>query len=229
MSGELVPGRLLQRQDRFVALVQVGGKEGRAHVPNSGRMKELLYPGAPVMLRKAGKEGRKTGYDLLFAFDGSTPVAIDSQLPNRLLARALEEGGIPELGGYTRVKREPARGRSRFDLALTREGTPPCLVEIKSVNLVTEGTALFPDAPTTRGQRHLEELAQARQEGFRSVLYFLVMREDAREVRPHDAMDPLFGQALRRASRAGVEIMARACRLDRFLVKIGDPLAVKLD
>lgn len=225
---KLVPARMLERKNRFVALVEVDGEEKLAHIPNSGRMKELLFPGARVILREASGKGRKTPYELLFAFQEGMPVAIDSQLPNRLMSEAIKRGEIQELAGYEKVKREAAWGHSRFDLLLSNGEKPDCLVEIKSVNLVKERTAFFPDAPTTRGRRHLENLGQAAQEGFRTAAFFLVMREDADRVCPNDSMDPEFGQALRWAVEQGMEVMARTCRLRGFKVEVGEPVPVIL-
>lgn len=226
---KLVPARMLERKNRFVALVEVDGEEKLAHIPNSGRMKELLFPGARVILREVSGKGRKTPYELLFAFQGGMPVAIDSQLPNRLMSEAIKRGEIQELVGYEKVKREVAWGHSRFDLLLKNGQRPDCLVEIKSVNLVKSRTAFFPDAPTTRGRRHLEDLGQAVQEGFRTAAFFLVMREDADRVCPNDSMDPEFGQALRWAVEQGMEVMARTCRLRGFQVEVGEPIPVILE
>ncbi len=227
-NGKLVPARMLERKNRFVALVEVDGRENLAHIPNSGRMKELLFPGAQVVLREAGGKGRKTPYELLFAFQNGKPVAIDSQLPNRLMAEAIKRGEIQELAGYEKVQREASWGHSRFDLLLKNGEKPDCLVEIKSVNLVKGETAFFPDAPTIRGRRHLEDLGRAAQEGFRTAAFFLVMREDAHMVCPNDSLDPEFGQALRWAVEQGMEVMARSCRLRGFQVQVGDPLPVCL-
>ncbi len=226
---KLIHARMLQRKNRFVALVEVEGQERLAHIPNSGRMKELLFPGAMVVLEEALGKGRKTPYELLFAFQGGELVAIDSQLPNRLMSEAIKRGEIQELGGYKEVHREVSWGHSRFDLLLKDGEKPDCLVEIKSVNLVQDSTALFPDAPTTRGRRHLEDLGRAAQQGFRAVAFFLVMRQDAEEVRPNDLLDPEFGQALRWAVEQGMEVMARSCVLRNFQVEVGDPLPVCLE
>jgi len=227
-KGEFKTTRLVKRLNRFVALIEVENKEELAHIPNSGRMGELLYPGAQVIVKRADNKERKTGYDLLFAFDNGNMVAIDSRLPNDLLAEGLQGGMLPELGGYRHVKREPGWGNSRFDLLLQEDGREDCLVEIKSVNLVKEGTALFPDAPTLRGRRHLDELARAAGEGIRPAVFFLVMREDSYRVCPNDSLDPLFGKALRSAKEKGVEVLARGCRLKGYRVEIDKPLPVIL-
>jgi len=220
----LITARLIKRLNRFAALVEVEGKEEMAHIPNSGRMKDLLYPDARVIIKKAGGKGRKTPYDLLFAFHGEYTVSIDSRLPNYLLEEAIKKGKIPELSGYQQINREASWGTSRFDLILRGKDRKDCLIEIKSVNLVREGVALFPDAPTTRGRRHLEELGEAYQKGFRAVTFFLIMREDAVVFSPHDEMDPPFGRALRESLSRGMEIMVRSCRFSGYRVEVGDSL-----
>ena len=227
-KGEFKTTRLVKRLNRFVALIEVENKEELAHIPNSGRMGELLYPGAQVIVKRVDNKERKTGYDLLFAFDNDSMVAIDSRLPNGLLAEGLQKGMLPELGAYRNIKREPKWGNSRFDLLLQEDGRKDCLVEIKSVNLAKEGVALFPDAPTLRGRRHLDELARASEEGIRSVVFFVVMREDCNHVRPNDSLDPFFGKALRLAREKGVEVMARVCRLKGYGVELGSPVTVVL-
>ena len=166
-----------QRINRFIALVtDFLGQEMRVHVPNSGRMKDLLIPGADVLVSKSFKEGRKTLGDLVMVKENKGGwVCIDARLPGKLLSLDLEreEPVNASLQGWKVLKREPSYGKGRFDLLL-KQGNQFCLVEAKSVTLVKRGTALFPDAPTLRGKRHTEELAIACREGYRAAVIFVV-------------------------------------------------------
>ncbi|NLL57188.1 MAG: DNA/RNA nuclease SfsA [Firmicutes bacterium] len=221
-----------QRINRFVALVTDSlGHEMRVHVPNSGRMKELLVPGADVLVSKAFKEGRKTLGDLVIVKEKKGGwVCIDARLPGKLLALDLErEDPVnTSLQGWKVLKREPSYGKGRFDLLL-KQGNQFCLVEAKSVTLVKKGTALFPDAPTLRGKRHMEELAKAYSEGYRAAVIFVVQREDAFSFRPNDEMDPTFGKALRQAVFQGVEVQAFSCQVSPHGVMLRNVLPVFLD
>jgi sugar fermentation stimulation protein A len=205
-----------------------------AHLPNSGRLTELLVPGRRVLLQECiGAAGRrpvrKTQYDLsLVALDGRW-VSVDARLPNGLVAEALAERRMEPLLDYSSIRREVAFGRSRFDFLLEAPQRRPCLVEVKSVTLVLDGLGCFPDAVTQRGRRHLLELAAARREGHRAVVLFVVQRDDAVGMRPHDESDPDFGQALRSAAAEGVEIYAYACQVEPHAVEITRPLPVYLD
>jgi len=229
IDGHLVEGRFLSRDNRFLVTVEVEGREVWAHLPNSGRLGELLVAGSPAMLveRPGGK--RKTAYDLcLIQMDGRW-VSVDARLPNDLVAEALATGRIEPLEGYPSVRREVTWGSSRFDFLLESPDRPPCLVEVKSVTLVTDGLACFPDAVTLRGRRHVNELAQALEAGYRAAVLFVVQRDDATGLRPHDESDPGFGQALRQASRRGVEVYACGCQVEPGQVTIEHLLPVHLD
>lgn len=224
----LVEGVFIQRLNRFVALVEIGGIQERVHVPNSGRMKELLVMGSQVWLAPAAGKKRLTAYTLLLVKYDNLLVSVDSHLANQLLFTWLTEGLLPELAGYQSFKREVNYGASRLDffLACEREG---CFVEVKSVTLVEEGEACFPDAPTERGSRHLAELTRAASEGLRAVVVFVVQREDAESFRPNDQMDPRFGQALRQAVKAGVEAYAYTCWVGLSGVSLNKRIPVVLD
>ena len=157
-------------------------------------------------------------------------VGINTHLANELVAEALQEERIPELCGYRQVRREVTYGEesSRVDFLLTGHASQPdCYVEVKNVTAAVEdGIALFPDAVSTRGSRHLRELAVMKAGGYRSVLLLCVQREDVREVRPADAIDPLYGQTLRKVAAAGVEVLAYGARVSRREVVLDGSLAV---
>jgi len=229
IAAKLIPATFIKRDNRFRVTVRVEGHLVWAHLPNSGRLKELLVPGRRVLLAPVQAPGRLTAYDLLMVDLDGTLVSIDARLPNRLLYETLQAGRIAEFAGYAQVRREVAYGQSRLDLVL--EGGPDggrCFIEVKSVTLVKEGVALFPDAPTQRGRRHLSELARARAEGHRAAVVFVVQRDDAVRFSPHDEADPAFSQALREAAQAGVEVYAYKCRVREEEVALDAPLPVTI-
>ncbi len=218
-------GILKERVNRFLAKVQTSFGLVYCHVPNPGRMEELLYPGCQVMLRNVDGKLRKTNYDLVLAFDGNVPVSIDSRLPNALVQKALEESYIPEFVSYEFLRREIPFGNSRFDFLL-RNGRD-CLLEVKSCTLVENGQALFPDAPTKRGTRHLRHLEQAASNGYKSYLLFVIQRSDASSFKPNSEMDPDFTDALYSAASSGVIVQAYNCQVNRRSVTLQE--TVKLE
>jgi sugar fermentation stimulation protein A len=227
IAAKLIPATFVKRDNRFRVTVQVEGHRVEAHLPNSGRLRELLLPGRRVLLAAAQAPGRLTSYDLLMVDLEGILVSIDARMPSRLLYNALQAGRLEEFAGYAEVRREVTYGQSRLDLAL--EGGPDgerCFIEAKSVTSVKDGVALFPDAPTQRGRRHLGELARARAEGHRAAVVFVVQRDDAICFSPHDGADPAFGQALREAAQAGVEVYAYKCRVSEGEIALNAPLPV---
>lgn len=214
----LVKGRFIERKNRFAATVEVKGRQEAVFVPNSGRLRELLVSGAEVYLAVKKAPHRVTGYDLALVRHNGLLVSIDSHLANRVVEDALRLEVLEPLSGNTGLKREYVYGNSRIDFRLCFV-TGDCLVEVKSVTLVKDGVAMFPDAPTARGTRHLQELAGAVRGGSRGAVLFLIQRHDAREFRPHDATDPLFGATLREVTQAGVEVYAYKC--DVTMERIG--------
>lgn len=216
--GTLVPGRFLLRRGRFLAEVEVEGRRALAHVPNAGRLRELLVPGARALL--APRTGaRRTALDLLLVRipqeergpgEGEW-ACIDARLPPKVLAAALARDAVPGLEGGRVVRTEPPLASGRADLLVAGAGWE-AVVEAKSVTLVRAGAGLFPDSPTLRGARHAEDLGRLR--GIRRVVVFVVQRADVRTVRANAPADPAFALALRRAERAGVEILAGRCEVD---------------
>ena len=202
LHPHLEEGFFIVRLNRFAALAQVGGREQMVHVANSGRLRELFEPGRRLLLAPAPGEHRKTRYDLALVDLGHTLVSADARLPNALVAEALAAGTLETFLEYPEVRREVTYGDSRLDLAL--EGPAGrCYLETKSVTLVEDGgMAMFPDAPTTRGVKHLHTLARAAAEGHRAGAIFVVQRSDAACLMPHDESDPEFGKALRNAKCA---------------------------
>ncbi len=201
-------GVFLCRPNRFIAHVQVQDEEVVCHVKNTGRCRELLLPGATVYLEKASNPHRKTAYDLIAVEKGDKLINMDAQAPNRVFgewARVFE----PQA---REVRAEYRFGQSRLDFCLeTPQGLH--LVEVKGVTLEENGHVRFPDAPTERGVRHLHELIRAVEEGHRATAFFVVQMESAVDFAPNDANHPAFGEALRKAQKAGVNIVAYTCRV----------------
>ncbi len=224
IEGDLKQGTFIQRLNRFACLVEVEGSQARAYLPNPGRLQELLIPSAAVLLRKCKGSVRKTGYDLIGVKAGETWVSVDSRVPNALFKEALEQGRLAEFKGYRIAQEEVAFGKSRLDFLLE----PPALVEVKSCTLVEEGIAKFPDAPTARGRRHLLELIEAKEEGYRCAVVFVIQRGDAFAFAPNDATDEAFGEALREAHRRGVEVLAYRCSFNGREIEIAERVRVVL-
>jgi len=206
---DLTPGTLIRRYKRFLADIELeDGSAVTVHCPNSGSMKGCAAPGNRVFLSTSSNPGRKYPYTWeLVQVDGFW-VGINTALPNRLVHEAILNGTVQELQGYTVIRPEVPYGEhSRIDLLL--EGpSGRCFVEVKNVTMVEGNRALFPDAITTRGQKHLHELMRVVREGDRGVIFFTVQRGDGDSVSPADGIDPEYGRLLRLAMTSGVEAFA---------------------
>jgi sugar fermentation stimulation protein A len=229
----LVQGRLIRRYKRFLAdVVLDDGEDVTAHCPNTGAMLGCQEPGSRVWLSRSGSASRKYPYTWELVETGcGVLVGIHTGRTNALVAEALAAGVIGELDGYAAVRREVrvAGSGSRLDFRLDDGPGPPCYLEVKNVTAAVDaGMALFPDAVSTRAARHVADLAALVDAGFRAVLCFCVQREDVREVRPADAIDPAYGEALRRAAANGVEVLAYRCRVGPEEVVLTDPVPVVL-
>ncbi len=211
--GELLEAVFIQRDNRFRAEVELNGERVKVHVPNSGRMKELLVPGVPVWIQPASGENRKTAYTLLLVKQEERFVCLNAHLANDIIAFWMERNILPGFEGAENIKREKTYGKSRFDFCLERNGKV-CYTEVKSVNLLDGVTARFPDAPTVRGSRHLQELIECKQNHLDAAVVFLVMGNKAREFDVNRKTDPDFDIALKQAIEAGVEVYVYTCRID---------------
>ncbi len=218
--------RFVERINRFTALIECDGDRALAHVANSGRLSELLHPDNGMLVAPApAASGRKTAYDLVLVEVDGVLVSLNARLPGALFQQAVEAGVLAEFGGYSRVEREVVYGESRLDLLLTGpQGS--CYVETKSVTLVQDGVALFPDAPTARGSKHLRSLTAARREGTRAAIAFIIQRPDATAFATHAEADPEFSQTLAVAVAHGVEAYAYRCRVDRREIAIAGSVPV---
>lgn len=227
LPADLRPAVILGRLNRFAVRVYVDGREEVVHLANSGRLQELLIPGTPSLLAPRDSLGRKTRFDLLLVSIGSEWVSADARLPNALVREALAAGALPPFRAYPDVRSEARYGESRVDFLLEGKGGV-CLVETKSVTLVEAGVALFPDAPTLRGVRHLRTLIGARAESRQAAVLFVVQRGDAHAFAPNEPADPLFTRTLREAATAGVGVYAYRCRVTPREIRLAEEISVRL-
>jgi len=228
IKGKKTRGKFVKRLNRFMAVVEVNGKEEYVHVPNSGRMKELLVPGREVIVKHAENKNRKSRYDLLMVNHNDIIVAIDSRLPTKIFLDGFYNKRFKEYADYKHVKTEVAYSNSRFDICLTSADNTKCFLELKSVTLVDKGTGLFPDAPTLRGTRHIEELLKAKDGGFEAGIMFVVLRNDAVSFAPNEEADPLFSEILKKAYERGILITAYICNITPDLIDIYKQIPVVL-
>lgn len=215
------------RPNRFLIHARIGNRLVPAASRDPGRLRELLTPGARLLLAPSADKRRRTRYTVILVGKAGRWVSVVPVLANRIFEAALARNGVPGLRGARVVAREVKRGHSRLDFLLERRGKP-LLVEVKSATLVVGGRALFPDAPTTRGTRHLAELTAAARSGTAAAVVFLVQRSDARLLAPHAGNDPAFAEALQAAARAGVGIYAYSCRITRCGASLTRQIPVRI-
>ena len=225
--GPLLKARFIRRDNRFRAEVELQGQSVQVHVPNSGRMKELLVPGVDVWIQPAAGANRKTAYTLLLVQQGQRFVCLHAHLANDLIAFWLKQGILPGFAAVEQIEREKTYGKSRFDFRLKRQGRL-CYAEVKSVNLLDGHTARFPDAPTERGVRHLHTLMRAVEQGHRATVFFVVQMDNVLDFAPNDETHPAFGEALRQAASAGVQVLAYSCHVTPEEVTMDRPVPVLL-
>lgn len=230
-ESALIAGTLIRRYQRFLAdVVLEDGTELTAHTPNTGSMMGCAEPGMRVWLPDSGNSKRKyrMSWELVEAEPG-VRVGINTQRANRLVEEAIGAGLIPSLAGFDALRREVRYGESsRIDLLLER-ARERCFVEVKNVTAaVTDGLAMFPDAVSVRASKHAQEMRRMVEAGDRAALVFCVQREDVLEVRPADEIDPVYGQTLRRAVAAGVEVHALGARVDDSGIELVRSLPVRL-
>ena len=226
----ITPGRFLERPNRFIARVEIQ-QEGEwqthtVHVKNTGRYRELLLPGTEVYLTKSGNPQRKTQYDLIAVRKGDVLVNMDSNAPNQAVKEWLEEGHGIE--GLTLIRPETTYGNSRFDF-YAEKNDRKILMEVKGVTLEQQGIALFPDAPSERAVKHVEELVAAAQAGFECYIVFVIQMKGITFFTPNKKTQPEFADALARASKAGVRILAYDCLIQANSMKLDQPVPVVLE
>lgn len=221
--GDIVTGRFVERPNRFIAMVEIDGAVRRCHVKNTGRCRELLIKGCDVVLHRPPPSARATEYDLIAVYKGDMLVNIDSQAPNTVAAESIAD----VIGPVDLLRREYTFGDSRIDI-YAESGGIRHLVEVKGVTLEDNGTVLFPDAPTERGVKHVNELIHAAEDGYRACILFVVQMEGADHFEPNYAMHREFGEALERAAASGVEIRAFACRVNPDSISLAGEMPVVL-
>ena len=225
----IVEGKFVSRPNRFIAHVEIEGVEHVVHVKNTGRCRELLQPGATVYLEKSDNPARKTLYDLVSVKKGKRIVNMDSQLPNGLVEEWLRESDEAReiLGDITFIKREKTYGKSRFDIYV-EAGDRKIFIEVKGVTLENDNVVSFPDAPTERGIKHLNELVDALEDGYETYVFFVVQMEDVDYFTPAWDKHKAFGDALVYAQSKGVKILAYDCKVSEDEVRINEAVRVQL-
>ncbi|MFC1592169.1 DNA/RNA nuclease SfsA [Thermodesulfobacteriota bacterium] len=229
LPGPLTAGTLVKRYKRFLADVVLNdGSLVTAHCPNSGTMKTCSAPGSPVLLSPALDPGRRTRWTWELIFSDGVWIGTNTLLPNRLVEKALRQGGLPEFGGWEFVRREvPLGQRSRIDFLLQRQERL-CYVEVKNVTMVVDGVACFPDAVTARGAKHLRKLQDAAAEGHRACMLYLIQRGDGRRFRPAEEIDPDYSRLLRVAAGSGVEVIAYRAEVSTAEVALAERVPADL-
>ena len=210
------------RPNRFIAIVEVDGTDTVCHVKNTGRCKELLVPGCTVVLEQATNPDRKTPYDVIAVYKGDRLINMDSQAPNAVAADYLANR-FPN----ATIRREVTYGESRFDFYV-QNGEEQWFIEVKGCTLERENIGYFPDAPTERGVKHLRHLIRATEEGYKAAVLFVIQMEGIAAIRPNDATHPAFGDALRDAAKAGVEVWATDCTVTPESLTHRHPVPVEL-
>jgi sugar fermentation stimulation protein A len=229
-SSPLVEGRLIRRYKRFLADIQLEGAGViTAAVPNTGSMMGCCDAGNRVWLSESDSATRKYRHTWELVQVGRVMIGINTGRPNALVAEAIADGTIPELAGYPGVRREVRYGEegSRVDIVLEAPRRKPCYVEVKNVTAAaSKGIALFPDSVSDRGTRHLRELIRLKARGLRPVQLYCVQRSDVREVRPADGIDYEYGQTLREAIAAGVEVLAYRAKVTPTEIRLEERIPV---
>ena len=222
--SNMIPGIFKARPNRFIAHVEIDGQTQICHVKNTGRCRELLPVDAQVWCQEFDSTSRKTKYDLITVKKGDRLINMDSQAPNKAAGEWLAAGGLGEISN---LMAETTFGNSRFDFSFEKEGKK-CFLEVKGVTLENDGVCAFPDAPTDRGVKHLKELAALAAQGYGAYVLFVIQMADVKYLHPNDDTDPAFGQALRQAREAGVQILAMDCAVTEDSMNIRLPVLVKL-
>ena len=225
----IVKAKFIERPNRFVAIVELDGCKETVHVKNTGRCKELLPAGTTVYLSKSDNPSRKTAFDLVAvekeADQGALLINMDSQIPNDVAEEWLKKGKL-----FTKkaiIKREVKCGNSRFDFYI-EDGDRKAFLEVKGCTLEDHGHAKFPDAPTERGVKHIEELIDCVKDGYEAYILFVIQMKGVKDFGPNDGTHKAFGDALRKAAAAGVRILAYDCIVSPDSLDIDKKVKVKL-
>ena len=217
--------RFISRPNRFIANIEINGQPYVAHVKNTGRCRELLVENATVFVQKADNPNRKTPYDLIGVLKGERMINMDSQIPNKVFGQWAQTGGF--FGNLKLIKAEKTYGNSRFDYYLESE-TDKIFVEVKGVTLEEEGVVLFPDAPTERGVKHINELCQCVKDGYKAYIFFIIQMDNVKYFTPNRRTHPEFADALKTASEQGVGVYALDCKVTENSIVADKFVQVKL-
>lgn len=226
-KNSVIKGIFRSRPNRFIAIVEIKGVEETVHVKNTGRCRELLIDGVTVLLESSDNPNRKTKFSLIAVYKDELLINMDSQIPNAVVYEAIENGKIKELSGIKVLKREKTYKNSRFDLYYETE-TCKGFIEVKGVTLEAHGAVKFPDAPTTRGSKHIKELIDGQENNYTNYIFFLVQFQGGLTFSPNDVTDPKFGENLRNAKAVGVGILCYDSIVTEESIEVNQSVEVKL-
>lgn len=221
---EIVQGEFVNRINRFCGEVKINGEKEVVHIKNTGRCKELLIEGAKVFLEPSNNPNRKTKYSLIAVYKNDLLINMDSQVPNQVVAEALEKGYIKEVGNVDFIKREVTFQSSRFDIYF-ESGERKGFIEVKGVTLEENGLCKFPDAPTTRGTKHINELIEARKQGFETYIFFLIQMENITKFEPYKERDPNFAKAIENAIKSEVKVLVYNSKVSENSIELDKSVA----
>lgn len=220
-------GTFLLRKNRFIAEVEMNGQVVDCHVKNTGRCRELFIPGVKAILQESNNPNRKTRFDLIAVYKNRQLVNVDSQVTNTVVEEWVKESGY--FRDLKLVQREVSYGKSRFDIYVEYGEDKRAFIEVKGVTLEENGIARFPDAPTLRGVKHVEELITCMEDGYEAYLFFVVQMKHIRHVEPNWKTHPEFGYALQKAVSAGVHLLAYDCLMTEDSIQVDQPLPVVIE
>lgn len=221
----IIAGNFISRPNRFIAKVNIEGKEETVHVKNTGRCRELLTDNAKVFCQHFDSNNRKTDYDLIAVYKGDRLINMDSQAPNKVVYEFLLKGALFE--GIEVIKPEIKYKNSRFDFYVKTKDKE-IYIEVKGVTLEENGVVLFPDAPTERGVKHINELIEAKKDGFDTYIIFVVQMENVKYFTPNSKTHPEFAEALKKAKEYGVDIICYDCKVSENTLDINNQIEIRL-
>ena len=225
--NEIIPAKFIERPNRFIAYVDIAGERTKVHVKNTGRCRELLKEQAQVYLEKSDNPNRSTAYDLVAVRKDGRMVNMDSGAPNKVVEEWLRAGGLFQ--DISLVRPETVFGNSRFDFYVESASGTKAFIEVKGVTLENDQVAAFPDAPSERAVKHVEELIEAHKQGYDAYLIFVVQMKDVKYVEPNRKTQPAFGEAIQNARNAGVRLLAYDCIVDEDSLRIDEEIPVVVD
>ena len=225
--NEIVSARFIESPNRFIAYVELAGERTKVHVKNTGRCRELLQDGVKVYLERSRNPERSTAYDLVAVEKAGRLINMDSNAPNKVVGEWLQAGGL--YGDVSKVRPETVFGNSRFDFYVESASGKKAFIEVKGVTLERDGVAAFPDAPSERAVKHVEELVSALEQGYEACLIFVIQMKGISYVEPNWDTHPAFGEALRKARNAGVRLLAYDCLVEADSLTVGGEIPVVVD